>query len=127
MMEELKSKMENSNSSNSNFQNELLESKNSCRLLEDEKQHLQSKLLSKEKEIEDLSDDIRKLKRQFEVVAEDKDSEFHRIRSTLQRELEEVTRIRDNLSMDLEKTKSSLNSATLEASNLQVTHILFAY
>lgn len=66
-MLELKTTVENSNESNSNAQRKLTEAQASIRILEDDKVHLTSRLTQKDKEIEDLTEDIRRLRRQNEV------------------------------------------------------------
>lgn len=68
MMMELKTKMENSNESSSTFQTQLGEAQASIRTLEDDRAHLQSKVSQKDKELEELNDEIRKLHRQFKVL-----------------------------------------------------------
>ena len=67
MIEELKARMENTTQSSSTFQAELSEAQNMLRVLEDDKKHLVSKLTIKEREIDDMGEDLRKLKRQLEV------------------------------------------------------------
>lgn len=66
-MQEFKSKMESSLNSNNTVQSQLNETQNLLRALENDKQHVTSKLLSKERQVEDLEEEIRKLKRKMEV------------------------------------------------------------
>lgn len=66
-MEALKARMENSAQSSSAVHGQLGEAQGAIRLLEDEKKLLSAKLTNKEKEIDELEEEMRKLRRQLEV------------------------------------------------------------
>lgn len=66
-MDALKARMESSAQSNSAIHTQLREAQGSIRLLEDEKRVLSAKLTSKEGEISELEEELRKSRRQLEV------------------------------------------------------------
>ena len=66
-MEALKARIENSAQSNSTVNVQLSEAHSNVRILEEEKRSLSSKITSKEREIDELNEEIRKLRRQLEV------------------------------------------------------------
>lgn len=66
-MEALKARMENSVQSSSAVHEQLGEAQGAIRLLEEEKQLLSARMLKKEKEVGELEEELRKLRRQLEV------------------------------------------------------------
>lgn len=67
-METLKVRMESSAQSNSAIHTQLSEAQGNLRLLEDEKKALYAKLTSKEEVIGELEEELRKIRRQLEVL-----------------------------------------------------------
>ena len=119
-MEALKARMESSAISNATMNSQFAESREKIDVLETEKSLLVSKMASKDREIDDLYEEIRKLKRQLENERTEKESNFDRMKSKFQNELDEVSAHRDRLASELGQVKMDLQTTNEQLEALKV-------
>ena len=119
-MESLKARMESSVISNATMNFQFAESREKINVLETEKSSLMSKISSKDREIDDLYEEIRKLKRQLEDERTENESTLTRMKLKFQGELDELSAHRDRLTSELGQVKTDLQSTNEQLEALKV-------
>lgn len=119
MMEELKNRIDSSSQTSSSYQKDLSDAKISLKVLEDEKCHLLTRIASKEREIDDLNEIIRKQKASFETDSNDLRAERNAVVSKYQHEVDTLSLAKHNLEREMASLRTCLESTQRDYDTLQ--------
>lgn len=123
VVSDLRERVETTSLVNSCTGRELEEIRSKVRILEEDKEHLLAKVARKEREIDNLNDELQQLGKQQERFMNERALEHQEALSKLRFQLDEATGSREKLSAEYQNCRQELANVTTECLALKVIRL----